>query len=146
MIVSERTVLVVEDDPNDALFVERAFQKAGRPNAVRVAGDVAGAIAYVSGLERFSDRAKNPFPSIVLLDLKLPGKGGFDFLQWFRSRAEFRHVPVLVFTSSRQKEDMTRACELGATAYLVKPSGSDELQELVESIVSFWLTFATFPT
>src|SRR6185295_5643420 len=125
--IQDGTVLVVEDDANDALFIERAFSKAGHEGSAVVVPDVEGAIAYVSGIGAYTDRLKFPLPGVVLLDLKLPGKNGFYFLEWYRRRPEFRHVPVLVFTSSRHEEDIRRAYDLGATSFVLKPGGFDEL-------------------
>ena len=136
-------VLLIEDDENDAIILDRAFQKVGLPEALHIARDVDEATAYLLSLGASGERSGSPLPEIVLLDLTLPRKSGFHFLEWVRSHSDFRDLPVLVFTSSRQREDYRRAFELGANSYLIKPLGLDELSIFAKSVVNYWLRMET---
>jgi CheY-like chemotaxis protein len=139
------SVLLVEDDANDVLlFLKRAFDRVGLGTAPRSVTNVDEAITYMAGQGPFANRALHPPPSVVLLDLKLPGKSGFQFLEWIKAQPGHRRIPVIVLTSSRQEEDLRRAYDLGAAAFLVKPPGFDELLPLVRSTRSFWCDLAKF--
>lgn len=127
-------ILVVEDDPNDVLFLERALRKAGVRLPVRVARDGQEAIDYLSKTGPFEDREKCPTPCIVILDLKLPKKNGLEVLQWLRLRDEFRDLPVVMVTSSDEKEDREQALHQGIESYRVKPVSMDELVRLAMEI------------
>ncbi len=138
-----KKVLLIEDDENDAIILERAFQKVGLPNALHIAHDVDEATAYLLSLGTCGNPSEIPLPEIVLLDLTLPRKSGFQFLEWVRAHPEFRDLPVLVFTSSRQKEDYRRAFELGANSYLIKPLGLEALGAFAKTVVNYWLRIET---
>jgi len=100
---------------------------------------------YLNGTAPFGDRGRQPAPRLVLLDLKLPRKSGFEVLVWVRQRPELRTLPIVIFTSSAHDHDVHRAYELGANAYLVKPSSLDQLFETVKAIKDFWLTLNRIP-
>jgi CheY-like chemotaxis protein len=128
------TILHVEDDPNDTLLLEHACKKAGVVFDLRAVSDGDQAIAYLRGINDFSDRNKYPLPKLILLDLKMPRLSGFDVLAWLRSDEAFRGVPVVVLTSSNHDADVKRAYDLGAKSYLVKPVGFEALVELVKTL------------
>lgn len=75
------------------------------------------AIAYLAGQEPFADRDQSPYPTVILLDLKLPRRSGFEVLEWLRAQPGLRRLPVVVLTSSGQTEDVNRAYDLGANSY-----------------------------
>jgi CheY-like chemotaxis protein len=128
------TILHVEDDPNDTLLLEHACKKAGVIFDLQAVSDGDQAIAYLRGVNDFSDRNKYPLPKLILLDLKMPRLSGFDVLTWLRSDEAFRGVPVVVLTSSNHDADVKRAYALGAKSYLVKPVGFEALVELVKTL------------
>jgi len=128
------TILHVEDDPNDTLLLEHACRKAGVVFNLQAVSDGDQAIAYLRGLNAFSDRAKHPMPKLILLDLKMPRVSGFDVLTWLRSEDSLRGLPVVVLTSSNHDADVKRAYDLGAKSYLVKPVGFEALVELVKTL------------
>ncbi len=132
-------VLLVEDNPDDVLLTRRAFAKAEILTPLRVLGDGQGAIDYLSGAGEFADRERNPLPVVVLLDLKLPRRSGFEVLQWLRAQPGLRRMPVVVLTSSEQSADINHAFDLGANSYLVKPVRFEELLEIVRSLNLYWL-------
>ena len=134
-----RTILHVEDDPNDVLLIARAFRKAECSAQVQVASDGEQAVNYLSGANSFSQRDRCPLPSLVLLDLKLPRKSGIEVLEWIRAQPGLKRLPVVMLTSSRQPIDINRAYELGANAYLVKPVNFDALVNMLKTLDSFWM-------
>jgi CheY-like chemotaxis protein len=132
------TVLHVEDDPNDALLLQHACRKAGASLHLESVTDGEDALAYLRGVDHFTDREQHPLPSLVLLDLKMGRLNGFDVLTWMRKEEKFKRVPVVVLTSSNHDADVKRAYDLGANSYLVKPVNFDALVELVQAIQHYW--------
>lgn len=135
-----RTILLVEDDPNDRLLFMRAVKKADITDPVQFASDGQAAIDYLSGAGEFADRVRHPAPDLVVLDLRLPLATGFEVLTALRQNVDTRHLPVVVLSSSPSSADIAHAYALGANGYLVKPSSSEDLLSLVLSLKSFWLT------
>src|SRR6476619_3845672 len=119
-MTNERFILIAEDDANDVLLLERAFEKAGLRHSLRIVRDGEQAIQYFSGQGVYSDRNKFPLPFLLLLDLKMPGTDGFDVLRWARGEPDLKRLLIVVLTSSNLQTDVDRAYELGANSYLVK--------------------------
>lgn len=134
-----QVILVVEDDPNDVMLIQRAFVKSRILNPVRIVSHGDEAVAYLSGEGQFADREAYPFPVLVLLDLKLPRRSGLEVLAWIRSLPGLKRLPIVVLTSSKESIDINRAYDLGANSYLVKPVGFDSLLELVKSLEVYWM-------
>lgn len=139
-----KTILQVEDDPNDVFLLEHAMRKAGVDNPFQVVADGQQAIDYLRGTGQFVDRAKFPFPCLVLLDLKLPYVMGLDVLKWIRQESGTT-VPVVMLTASGEETDIAAAYRLGANAYLSKPSEASRLEEIARAIKDFWLTHNILP-
>jgi CheY-like chemotaxis protein len=139
--------LLLEDDPNDVYFVRREFQNA--PANVRLLHleNIPQAIAYLEGEGRYADREKHPLPNVILLDLKMPGLDGFDFLEWLRSKSpgELRLIPTIVMSSSSLQEDVKRAYALGANLYMCKPIDWDVFRERIRMIGLMWTTHVEIP-
>jgi len=138
--MSAPAILLVEDDPNSVFFFEHTMQNLGIANSLHVVTDGRMALDYLEGVGRYADRLQYPVPSLVLLDLKLPRVPGFEVLQQLRQRPATHTLIVIVLSSSASDEDVARAYNLGANAYLVKPSRLEELEEIVRGIKTFWLT------
>lgn len=119
--------------------MQQACRKAEGSFHLHSVPDGETAIAYLNGTGSYSDRESHPLPSLVLLDLKMPRKSGFDVLAWIRSEPSLKHLPVIIFTASNQEEDIKRAYEMGANSYLVKPVGIHTLIEMVKMIDGYWL-------
>jgi len=134
-----RPILYAEDEENDAYFLQRAFRQAGITHPLVVAPDGQEAIDYFAGTSRYSNRSQYPLPCLVLLDLNMPKKSGFDVLTWLRKEASIFTTPVVVLTSSLHDGDIQRAYTLGANAYIVKPSKPDELVNVAKALKDFWL-------
>jgi CheY-like chemotaxis protein len=139
-------ILLVEDDPNDVLLIQRAFQKAGLRDMLRVVRDGEQAVEYLSGRGQYADREHYPFPFLLLLDLKMPGVDGFEVLEWIRSQKTLRRLLVVVLTSSNLQADVDRAYELGANSYLVKPVEFGEMVNMVQRFEIYWTEINRTPT
>lgn len=123
-------VLLVEDEVNDALLLQRAFHRANLTSLLRVVTDAEQAMTY---LENCSD-GTNPMPSLLLLDLNLPRTSGLKLLEWLRKKeSPVKNLPVIVLTSSRDTDDIDQAYALGANSYMAKPNGNfDGLAQMVK--------------
>lgn len=139
-------ILLVEDDNADSMLIIRAFRRAKIANPVERVDHGDAAVDYLSGNREFSDRLEYPLPVLILLDLKLPRRSGFEVLAWIRNHpGQIRRIPVVVLTSSSHNEDINRAYDLGANSYLVKPGSPETLMEIVQNLDSYWLTLNSGP-
>ena len=139
MNVSNQPILLVEDDENDVMLLQRAFRRAAIVNPLQVVRHGDDAVAYLEGTGEFANRQLHPLPVLMLLDLKLPRRTGLEVLQWVKERAGVKKIPIIVLTSSKNDDDVNRAYELGANSYVVKPVSFETLLELVKSLELYWL-------
>lgn len=137
--------LYAEDDENDAELMRRTFLRAGMENELRIVPNVNEAIHYLSGNGIFADREKFPTPLMLLTDLKMPGKSGFQLMRWVRDHPEFKRMPIVVLTSSRHDPDIQRAYATGANSFLIKPPTVQKLTALLENLNSYWLHLDEIP-
>lgn len=139
--MSEPTLLLVEDDPNDVLLLRRAFRKANVTSRLQVVANGELAISYLLGENDFANRENFPLPALMLLDLKLPRRTGLEVLAWLRQQPlPLKRLPAVILTSSRQAVDINRAYELGVNSYLVKPAEFEQLLEMISTFHHYWLT------
>jgi len=143
--VGVQSILLAEDDENDVFFVERAFKQAQIANPLHHVKDGEEAIAYLRGDGPYADREKFPLPCLLLMDLKMPRKNGFDVIAWLRGQPGLKRLPVVIFTSSQEDPDVNRAYELGANTYLVKPVKFEGLVEMMRTLNLYWLMLAEKP-
>ncbi len=113
-------ILLVEDDPDDAFFMTRAFASECPAAELHIVRDGEEAIAYLAGRGRYADRAAHPFPCHVLLDLKLPRLSGLEVLRWIRAQPAHAALPVTVLSGSDLPSDVAEARTLGVADYLQK--------------------------
>jgi CheY-like chemotaxis protein len=139
------SILLVEDSADDALLLQRAFRKLGMEERIQVLPDGEKAVAYLAGEGDYRDRLLYPLPGLMLLDLKLPRRSGFEVLEWLRLQPGLKRLPVVVLTGSRESSDVDRAADLGANSYLVKPVGFEALQSVVQTLHLYWLRFNESP-
>ena len=139
METSGYTILLVEDDPNDVLLMQRAFRKANLAIALNVAHNGQEAIEYLNHQGKFADETRFPLPTLMLLDLKMPRMDGFETLEWLRQQPGLRRIVAVVLSSSSEITDINRAYDLGANSYLVKPGEFKTLVELVKLLATYWL-------
>lgn len=137
-------ILLVDDDENDVFFMLDAFRKAGVDVPVHIAKDGQEASDYLAGKGPFENREQFPLPCLVLLDLKLPFVMGLDVLRTVRQQLKLTTI-VIILSASREDADISAAYELGANAFLVKPTDISKLTELVQSLNLFWFKWNMAP-
>jgi len=140
VVQSDGPVLLVEDSEDDALLMKRTFEQVRASSRVHWVNNGNDAILYLCGHRQFSDRSRYPMPALVLLDLKLPVKNGFEVLRWVRGYRAFATIPVVVFSDCFDARIVQRAYELGANSFLRKPHKSELRRELVEALQNYWLS------
>lgn len=142
---SQTPIVVVEDNEDHVFLLRHAFQKAGILDPVQVAATGEDAIAYLAGTGRYSDWKEFPLPSMVLLDLKLPGIGGFEVLTWIRQHPGLKTLRVAMLTSSDLAQEIKHAYELGANMFLTKPVDLDRLVEMMKVLHAHWVQHVQAP-
>lgn len=135
-------VLLVEDNVPDARLIKDILGHGPVPKNVRVAGGGDEALAFLRRKGAFLDA---PRPSLVILDLNLPGRDGRDVLREIKSDIKLRCIPVVVLTTSGAPTDVQHAYDLHANAYIVKPVGLDAFTEAIQAVERFWLASAQLP-
>lgn len=133
------SVLLVEDDLNDIFLVKRAFKTAQIHNPLQVVTDGQEAVFYLRGDGKYADRETYPLPRLIVMDIKMPRKTGFEVLEWIKGDHKLlRRIPVVIVSSSDSPVDINRAYELGANAYMVKPMDYRAVEHLFASITHYW--------
>jgi CheY-like chemotaxis protein len=132
-------ILLVDDDEDDIILTRRAFERMRIGNPLQVAANGEDALAYLEGKGAFADRAKHPLPTLILLDVKMPRKGGHEVLAWLKAQPQLRRIPVVMLTSSKDPVDVNRAYDLGVNSYLVKPLSFDGLNEIARTLNLYWI-------
>lgn len=131
-------VLIAEDNPDDALLLRRAIDKAGVTAHVKIVADGEEMLLYLQGRGAYANRNTCPPPSIIILDLKMPRRSGLEVLQWISENPEVAVVPTIVLSASNLEKDVRAAYDLGANTYFVKPSTFDELVETMRMLEKYW--------
>jgi len=130
-------ILLVDDNPHDVVLIRLAFRKVGIIDAIHLVKDGGEAMRYISGEGIYAERRIFPAPTLVLLDLKMPGPNGFEVLKWIRSQESFESLVVVVMSGSRDDSDIQRAYDLGANSYLIKPTKFEDLVRMMESLKDY---------
>ncbi|PWU12877.1 MAG: two-component system response regulator, partial [Verrucomicrobia bacterium] len=125
-------MLYVEDEPHDFFFMQLAWEQSAVPNPLVTVQDGQQAMDYLAGKGEFADRAKHPFPCLLLLDLKLPIRSGFDVLKWIREHSKVASLKVVIISGSFLEADIAQARTLGVADYVIKPSSPSELTVIVK--------------
>jgi CheY-like chemotaxis protein len=136
-------ILLVEDNKGDVGLIEEVLEEAKIRNKLHVAEDGEEAMLYLRGKGKFSG---SPRPDLILLDLNLPKKDGREVLREIKENSNLKNIPVIILTSSSAENDITRAYDLHANAYVTKPLDFDQFINVVGSIVNFWLGVVQLPT
>jgi len=133
------SVMLVEDDENDVILVKHTFKKAQINNPLQIVTDGAEAVEYLKGKGKYEDRERWPLPELIVLDIKMPRLSGFEVLEWVKGNGgPLRRIPIVIVSGSDNPDDINRAYELGAKAYMVKPMDSRGVEHLFQSITHYW--------
>jgi CheY-like chemotaxis protein len=131
--MTEKVILLVEDNPDDEALTVRAFGRSNVANRIDVSRDGAEALDYLVG------PAARPLPTLVLLDLKLPKVDGLEVLRRIRAAERTRNLPVVVLTSSREEQDLVESYRLGVNSYVRKPVDFTQFVQAVQTLGLYWL-------
>ncbi len=137
-IISEKHLLLVEDNPDDIELTKRAFKKITIENGFEI-------MVAKNGKEAIELLQNNPIPHLILLDLKLPGIDGFEVMDFIRTYPPTKLIPVVVLTSSTEEKDIQRIYGLGANSYIQKPVDYKSFLEVVKTISRYWITLNEHP-
>ncbi len=141
----EKTILLVEDNPDDELLAVRALKISNIKNKIIIARDGVEALDYLFGTGKYQGRDLNDMPQIILLDLKLPKIDGLEVLKKIRGNDRTKLLPVAVLTSSKEEKDMVDSYTLGANSYIRKPVDFDQFTESVRQLGLYWLVINESP-
>jgi len=134
-----KTILLVEDNPNDEELCLRALKKSNLANPIVVARDGEEALEYLFATGRYAGRDTQDLPGVVILDLKLPKVDGHEVLERIRKEERTRFIPVVILTSSDENLDKLQSYRLGANSHVRKPIKFDKFAEAVQQLGLYWL-------
>ena len=140
-----RTILLVEDNPDDVALTLRGLHKGNILNEVVVARDGVEALDYLFGEGEYSGRDLSDMPTVILLDLNMPRLNGMDVLKRIRADERTRLLRVVVLTSSTEEQDLVESYSLGANSYVRKPVGFEEFAAAVKQLGLYWLLLNESP-
>ena len=138
-------VLIAEDNENDIAMLQRAFRQASITAPIQYVFNGEQTISYLKGEGRFARREEFPLPDLLLLDLKMPRKSGFEVLEWLRTQPSLSHLRVVVLTTSAELRDVNRAYALGAASFLTKPLDFVEFKDTIQAMYNYWSAFNRKP-
>jgi two-component system, response regulator len=145
MMIEEQTVLLVEDNDDDAELAMMAFHRAKITNPLVRARDGVEALDYLFGRGKFADRDVSDLPAVTLLDLKLPKISGLEVLKAIRANDRTRHLPIVILTSSNEDKDRLSAYDHYANSYVVKPVDYDQFVAAALQLGLYWMVLNAPP-
>jgi CheY-like chemotaxis protein len=137
--MKNKTILLVEDNPDDVKLTLHAFKKCNIANRVEVVSDGAAALDYLFGPGAYAGRDLSDHPAVVLLDLKLPKVDGLEVLRRIRADQRSKRQPVVVLTSSQEEHDVVASYDLAANSYIRKPVDFEQFSEAAHQLGMYWL-------
>jgi len=140
-----KAILLAEDDENDVMLMKMAYSRIQMANPLFVVNDGAKVIEYLDGHGEYADRNRSPLPFLLLLDLKMPRKNGFEVLSWIRSNPGLKRLAVVIFTSSQEPKDINLAYDLGANSYATKQDNLDSLVDVLKRLEGWWIAVNKIP-
>jgi chemotaxis family two-component system response regulator Rcp1 len=135
-------ILHVEDNPTDAMIMQEVLSTGKLRNRVQVVGDGTEAMQFLRKMGKYVDVIS---PNLILLDLKLPLKSGFEVLAEIKADKDLRHIPIIILTASNLERDIDRAYDLSANCYITKPTNYSGFRSVLQTIELFWSSTALFP-
>ncbi len=139
------TILMAEDDPDDRLMTQEAFEENRLVNDLRFVENGEELMDYLHRCGKFSDPNQSPSPGLILLDLNMPRKDGREALAEIKADTNLRRIPIVVLTTSKAEEDILRSYDLGVNSFITKPVTFDGLVALMKTLGRYWLEFVALP-
>ena len=137
--MTDKVILLVEDNPSDIGLTQRAFQKNGISNKLVIAEDGQEALDSLFGTGAHAGRTMDEMPMVILLDLKLPRIDGFEVLRRLRADSSTRRIPVVILTSSSEEQDIAASYDLGTNSYIRKPVDFHQFADVIKQLGMYWL-------
>ncbi len=144
-MITNHTILIAEDDADDRFLLQTAFEEKGYSDQIDFVENGIDLINYLSDIRNAKEGEKN-YPGFILLDLNMPKKDGRAVLKEMKQHPDYKKIPVIIFTTTKNENEVRRCYELGANTYVVKPVSFDALLNVVEVIRSYWLNTAMIPS
>lgn len=139
-------ILVTDDDEEDQMLTREALAEARWPNASRFVVDGDDLLDYLYRRGAYAGAQAAPYPDLILLDLKMPRKDGFEALREIKADPRLRRIPVVVLTTSAAEEDVTRAYDLGVNSFIVKPVTFEGYVDIMRSLGNYWFGIVQLPS
>lgn len=143
--MKDKTILLVEDNPDDEMLTIRALKKNNILNEIVIAHDGVEAIDYIFGTGQYQGRDINDLPCVILLDLKMPKMDGLEVLRRIRTDERTKLIPVIILTSSKEEKDLIDSYSLGVNSYVCKPVNFDRFTDAVQQLGLYWLLLNESP-
>ena len=142
MHAKTQNILLVEDNHADILLTREAFKEGTIPHEMNAVNDGVEAISYLKRAGKYADAAR---PDIILLDINLPKKNGFEVLAEIKQDPDLKHIPAIILSTSSSKHDIRKAYEMHANCYLIKPIELEDFLRVIRSLEDFWFNVAAIP-
>ena len=139
------TILMADDDADDYCLLREAFTEKGVPGQLRLVSDGAELMDYLLHRGKFAEISEAPKPQLILLDLNMPRVSGREALMEIKAMEKIREIPIIIFTTSRDSEDIYQSYQAGANSYIPKPQTFEELLDIVDSLDSYWMKTVMLP-
>jgi CheY-like chemotaxis protein len=136
-------ILIAEDDADDRYLFQTAFAEKGIDDRIEFVHDGVELMQYLEKLFETRDNIENSFPYFIMLDLNMPKKDGKEVLYSIKQHPVYKKIPVIIFTTTKNEQEIRRCYELGANTYIVKPSSFDALMKVLEGIRNYWFNIAS---
>jgi CheY-like chemotaxis protein len=139
MIMNGAYVLIAEDDIDDRMLLQTAFDETGIKNRIEFVGNGCELLDFLYKEDR------NSYPRFILLDLNMPKKDGRETLKEIKQHPIFKKIPVVIFTTTKNESEVSRCYELGANSYVVKPDSFESLVKITAALCNYWFSIALVP-
>lgn len=144
-LLEKMRIIMADDDPDDYYLVRDAFELTQFPADLHLVSDGEELMDYLYCRGKFADSGHLSTPALILLDLNMPRKDGWEALSEIKANESLRRIPVVIFTTSGEEEDIARSYDLGASSYITKPSTFESLIELIEILRRYWTQTVLLP-
>lgn len=137
-------ILIAEDDADDRFLLQTAFEENGFKDRLQFVENGVDVLEYLAAVQQRNDHTF-ALPNFILLDLNMPKKDGREVLKEIKQNPDFRKIPVVIFSTTNNEQEMLRCYELGANSYITKPNSFEQLLEIVSTLREYWMQTSTIP-
>ncbi len=138
-------ILVAEDDADDRYLLETAFAEKGFKEKLTFVENGVELMDHLKRIHPGASSTEGPLPCFIMLDLNMPKKDGREVLKEIKEDPRYKKIPVIIFTTTKNEQEISRCYELGANTYVVKPVGFESLLQTIEDIRTYWFKTARRP-